>query len=83
MAINAYLSHFGPWVWPTNFYFLVFSVCFFFAASTLYARLGDINSSEGSKVGEYIVDGIKYIYAFKLTSGKMEYILEEIESETK
>jgi hypothetical protein len=78
MGVNAYLSHFGPWTWPSNFYFLIFSVLFFFGASTLYARLGDINSSEGSKVGEYIVDGIKYIYAFKLTPAKMEYILEEI-----
>ncbi len=51
MAINAYLSHFGPWTWPSNFYFLIFSVIFFFCASTYYSKLGDINTSEGSKVG--------------------------------
>lgn len=76
MAINAYLSHFGPWTWPGNYYFLIFSVIFFFLASTWYSRLGDIPSGEGSKVGEYVVDGIKLIYAFKLTLGKVEYILE-------
>lgn len=75
MAINAYLSHFGPWTWPSNFYFLIFSVIFFFLASSYYNKLGDINSSEGSKVGEYILDGIKYIYAFKLTPDRVEYIL--------
>lgn len=71
MGINAYLSHFGPWVWPKNYYFLIFSVIFFFFASTVYAKLGDVSSSEGSKVGEYVVDGIKYIYAFKLTPGRI------------
>jgi hypothetical protein len=54
MAINAYLSHFGPWIWPSNFYFLIFSVLFFLDASSFYNKLGDINSNECSKVGEYI-----------------------------
>jgi hypothetical protein len=80
MAINAYLSHFGPWTWPSNFYFLIFSVVFFFSASSFYNRLGDINYNVGSKVGEYIVGGIKYIYAFKLTPERIEYIMEEIET---
>ena len=75
MGINAYLSHFGPWVWPKNFYFLIFSVIFFFVASSIYSKLGDINSGDGSKIGEYVVDGIKNIYAFKLTPGRIEYIL--------
>jgi hypothetical protein len=71
MAINAYLSHFGPWTWPNNFYFLIFSVIFFFGASTYYSKLGDIPSGDGSKVGEYVIDGLKQIYAFKLTPGKI------------
>lgn len=71
MAINAYFSHFGPWAWPKNFYFLIFSVIYFFVASTFYARLGDIPSGDGSKIGEYIVDGVKQIYAFKLTPDKV------------
>jgi hypothetical protein len=83
MAINAYLSHFGPWTWPGNFYFLTFSVIFFIIASSVYGYLGDIESNEGSKVGEYIVDGIKKIYLFRLTPGKLEYILEEMKSSKK
>ena len=83
MAVNAYLSHFGPWTWPSNFYFLIFSVLFFFGASYIYAHLGDIHSGDGSKVGEFIVDGVRRIYLFKLTAGKIEYTLEEMESETK
>lgn len=83
MAINAYLSHFGPWTWPHNYYFLIFSVIFYFGASTYYAKLGDIQASEGNKVGEYIVKGYKRIYLFKLTPEKIEYVLEEVDSETK
>lgn len=71
MAINAYWSHFGPWTWPGNFYFLIFSVIFFFGASSLYGYLGDIKAGDGSKVGEYIVDGIKKIYLFRLTPSKI------------
>jgi hypothetical protein len=78
LAINAYLSHFGPWVWPKNYYFLIFSVIFFVIASNYYGKLGDIPAGDGSKIGEYIIDGIKTIYAFKLTPGKIEYVLEEI-----
>lgn len=83
MAINAYLSHFGPWTWPSNYNFLIFSVIFFFVASTIYAKLGDISSGEGNKVGEFVVDGTKKIYLFKLTEGYIEYTLEEVESQTK
>lgn len=71
MGINAYLSHFGPWVWPHNFYFLIFSVIFFFGASHFYTKLGDIAANEGNKIGEFIVDGIKTIYAFKLTPDRI------------
>lgn len=71
MAVNAYLSHFGPWTWPSNYYFLIFSVIFFFGASSIYSYLGDIKSGEGTKVGEYIVDGVKRIYLFKLTPDKI------------
>jgi hypothetical protein len=78
MAINAYLSHFGPWNWPDNFPFLLFSVIFFFIASSVYGYLGDIKSGEGSKVGEYTIDGIKRIYLFRLTAEKIEYVLEEV-----
>lgn len=35
------------------------------------------------KVGEFIVDGYKKIYLFKVTPEKLEYILEEVDSETK
>lgn len=51
LAVNGYLSHFGPWTWPGNYYFLVFSVIFYYIGSSLYSRLGDVSGSEGTKVG--------------------------------
>ena len=70
MAINGYLSHFGPWKWPNNYYFLIFSVIFYYAASTYYSRLGDVEG-DANKVGEYIVDGYKKIYVFELTPDRI------------
>ena len=50
VAINAYLSHWGPWKWPSNYYFLIFTVVFYYAASLAYEKLMMVNSSEGSMV---------------------------------
>lgn len=82
MAINGYLSHFGPWRWPDNYYFLIFSVIFYYISSSYYSKLGDIEG-DGNKVGEYFVDGYKKIYLFELTPEKMEYVLKEVDSNTK
>ncbi len=50
LAINGYLSHWGPWPWPTNFNLLIFSVVFYHAASWWYGRLEVIPKAEGTMV---------------------------------
>jgi len=50
LAINGYLSHWGPWTWPGNFNLLIFSVIFYNIASYIYAKLSVIDGAQGSMV---------------------------------
>jgi hypothetical protein len=45
LFINGYLSHWGPWTWPNNYYIILFSVVFYHAASYLYSHLTGINNT--------------------------------------
>ena len=47
---NAYLSHWGPWPWPSNYYFLAFSVVFYHVGSYLYELASGIKSGESNFV---------------------------------
>lgn len=50
LAINAYMSHWGPWPWPQNYNLICFSIIFYYVASTIYSHLNDIDQSTGNKV---------------------------------
>ena len=50
LFINAYLSHWGPWPWPTNYNFLLFSIVFYHVAGFVYSNLNGINNVEGNLV---------------------------------
>lgn len=50
LAINGYYSHWGPWPWPHNYYFLIFSVIFYEVASRIYCYFNDIDKNIGTKV---------------------------------
>jgi hypothetical protein len=50
LLINGYLCHWGPWPWPDNFNFLVFSVIFYHAATYIYALQSPVSNAEGSTV---------------------------------
>lgn len=53
LFINAYLSHWGPWTWPNNYYILAFSVVFYHVAGFIYVNLNGINNTDGSLVSHY------------------------------
>jgi hypothetical protein len=50
LAVNAYLSHWGPWKWPANYYIILFSVIFYYLASTFYSKLNPVDNTNGNPV---------------------------------
>lgn len=50
LFINGYLSHWGPWPWPSNYYIIAFSVVFYYTASYAYEWLSGINLTKGKFV---------------------------------
>ena len=50
LFINGYLSHWGPWYWPANYYILLFSVIFYYSASYIYEHLSGIAQTDGKFV---------------------------------
>ena len=50
LFINGYLSHWGPWPWPSNYYLILFSVVFYHVGSYLYEWLSLIAQTEGKLV---------------------------------
>lgn len=50
LFLNGYLSHWGPWPWPSNYYFLIFSVVFYHSASYVYGRQSPVKNAEGNTV---------------------------------
>lgn len=50
LGVNAYLSHWGPWKWPNNYYIILFSVIFYYVVSTVYAKLSPVDNAEGNPV---------------------------------
>jgi hypothetical protein len=50
LFINGYLSHWGPWTWPNNYYLLAFSVLFYHLASHLYALATGVSNTDGNFV---------------------------------
>lgn len=50
LALNAYLSHWGPIKWPANETFLYFSIAFYYIVTFIYNRLDAVPKSEGSMV---------------------------------
>lgn len=47
LFINGYLSHWGPWPWPTNYYLIAFSVVFYHIASFFYEKVSGIPQTQG------------------------------------
>ena len=50
LFINGYLSHWGPWPWPSNYYIIAFSVVFYYTASYAYEYLTGISQTKGKFV---------------------------------
>jgi hypothetical protein len=50
LFINGYLSHWGPWTWPNNYYIIAFSVVFYHVASYIYGNLTGIDNTSGNFV---------------------------------
>lgn len=50
LAVNAYLSHWGPWPWPKNYNYIVFSIIFYHIGSYVYEKLNTVKTSEGKMV---------------------------------
>lgn len=50
LLINAYLSHWGPWKWPTNYYLIVFSIIFYHFGAHVFKLFSGINNLEGNHV---------------------------------
>ena len=75
LAVNVYLSHWGPWRWPSNYYILLFSVIFYYVASTIYAKLSPVDNTEGN-----LVLFILFRLANTITKGVERYLLWTSES---
>lgn len=50
LAINGYLSHWGPWPWPSSYNLFIFSVIFYNIGSYIYAKLSVIEGPQGNMV---------------------------------
>jgi predicted membrane channel-forming protein YqfA (hemolysin III family) len=50
LFINGYLSHWGPWPWPSNYYFLIFSIVFYHLGTYLYGLQSPVKNAEGNTV---------------------------------
>jgi predicted membrane channel-forming protein YqfA (hemolysin III family) len=50
LFLNGYLSHWGPWPWPSNYYFLIFSVVFYHVATHFYGLQTPVKNHEGNTV---------------------------------
>lgn len=83
LAINAYLSHWGPIPWPKNYWQLVFSIVFYQIGSYVYSQIGVIVATDGNQIGEYLFNKAKTVFLIRISSDKLEYILELVDSTTK
>jgi hypothetical protein len=50
LLINGYLSHWGPWRWPNNYYIIAVSVVIYHVGSYLYDYLSGVSNTEGNLV---------------------------------
>jgi predicted membrane channel-forming protein YqfA (hemolysin III family) len=50
LFVNGYLSHWGPWPWPSNYYFLIFSVIFYHVGTYFYSAQSPVSNAEGNTV---------------------------------
>ena len=88
LALNAYLSHWGPMKWPHNETFLIFSIVFYYAVTYIYNSLDAVKNSDGAmvtfviiKIGEYVInpdENRKYL--MNVSEDRLEYTLEEADS---
>ena len=62
LFINAYLSHWGPWTWPGNYYILAFSVVFYHVAGFIFVNLNGINNTDGNLVSPLLMQVGDYIF---------------------
>ena len=87
LFINGYLSHWGPWPWPNNYYLIAFSVVFYHVASYLYGRLTGISNADGhhvkyeiTQVGDYKFEKEAKGVIVKIGEDKQKYTLEVVDS---
>ena len=45
LFVNGYLSHWGPWPWPTNYHFLIFSVFFYHLGTHFYSKQSPVKNA--------------------------------------
>ena len=53
LFVNGYLSHWGPWPWPSNYYLILSSIVIYHVGSLLYEWCGGVKAGETNLVGDY------------------------------